>query len=123
MKLVIIMRNDLNMRKGKMIAQGGHAVQYIMKKYMEASHNVDTPEDLELWRKVGRWIAGDSKKIVLQADNSQIQEILNNCKGIKTTSVVDKGYTDIPENTLTCIALGPDEDESIDKYTRDLKLL
>lgn len=37
--------------------------------------------------------------------------------------VVDAGRTQIPSSSVTVLALGPDEDEKIDKITGDLKLL
>jgi PTH2 family peptidyl-tRNA hydrolase len=39
-KQVIVMRKDLNMRKGKMVAQGAHAS---MKVMMEKMRTIDLP--------------------------------------------------------------------------------
>lgn len=129
MKLVIVMRNDLNMRKGKMIAQGGHAVQYLMDAYIKLGVEISsvreivTSEKLSKWRTIRDWMENhDSRKIVLQASAEQIADIIGKAK-VDLYTVYDKGYTEVPENTLTCIALGPDVDSAIDVYTKDLKLL
>lgn len=37
--------------------------------------------------------------------------------------VVDAGRTQIPTSSVTVLAIGPDEDEIIDKITGNLKLL
>ena len=37
--------------------------------------------------------------------------------------VTDAGRTQLPTSTTTCLGIGPDEDEIIDKVTQDLKLL
>lgn len=121
MKLAIVMRNDLNMRKGKMIAQGGHVVQYLMEAYFKLG--TEAQEKLSTWRNIRNWMENhDSRKIVLQASADQIADIIGKAK-VDLYTVYDKGYTEVPENTLTCIALGPDVDSAIDVYTKDLKLL
>jgi len=37
--------------------------------------------------------------------------------------VQDAGHTELPESTITCLGIGPDEDEKIDKITGEFKLL
>ena len=37
--------------------------------------------------------------------------------------VRDAGHTELPESTVTCLGVGPDDDDKIDKITHDLKLL
>jgi PTH2 family peptidyl-tRNA hydrolase len=37
--------------------------------------------------------------------------------------VQDAGRTELPKGTVTCLGIGPDEDEKIDKITDELKLL
>ena len=37
--------------------------------------------------------------------------------------VQDAGMTELPKGTVTCLGIGPDEDEKIDKITNELKLL
>ena len=123
-KCVIVIRNDLNMRKGKMIAQGGHAIQYIMQEYIRYLTGLWSPEIDHRISEIESWMNDyDSRKIVVQATLAEIQEIISKCYDAPITQVIDKGYTDVPSNTLTCIALGPTEGDIIDKYTGGLKLL
>ncbi len=37
--------------------------------------------------------------------------------------VKDAGRTELPTSTITCLGVGPDTDEIIDKVTQNLKLL
>lgn len=113
-KQVIVMRNDLNMRKGKMIVQGCHAS---MKAALE---NLDTEE-------VMYWLKGKFAKIAVRADS--LQELLQIKKdaedaGLITALIIDDGRTEFDGvKTPTCIAVGPAKIEDIDKITGHLKLL
>jgi len=58
MKQVIILRKDLNMRKGKMVAQGAHAsLQAVLLNL--------TSDDVDWWRNNGM------KKICVSCDSEQ----------------------------------------------------
>ena len=124
-KQVIVMRKDLNMRKGKMCAQAAHAsmafITRRLQKVYPLSHVVDlSPVEQE-------WLDNSYTKICVSVDSEQ--ELLDIAaaavlEGITHYLVTDNGLTEfdgVP--TLTCLALGPDEAEKIDVITRDLKLL
>lgn len=121
-KQVIILRTDLNMRKGKMVAQGSHA----SSKYMCDKGEIRQLEDGEFfcfkldafWK---AWLFGNFKKIV-QGVNSEehMHSIFYAVKeaGLPVSLVTDSGLTEfsgIP--TDTAIAIGPAPAEIIDKYT------
>ncbi len=116
-KQVIVMRNDLNMRKGKMVAQGSHASMSFLLK------DNNWKEDPE----VTSWTSGAFTKICLQIDSEEeLLTLVTNAKseGLRVHKIVDSGKTEfhgVP--TLTCIAIGPNYSENIDKVTGDLKLL
>lgn len=113
-KQVIVMRKDLNMRKGKMCAQAAHAS---MKAYLENKTD----------RRVLAWLAGQFAKICVSVDSeNELNAIYNQAiaSGLIASIIVDAGRTEfdgVP--TKTCIAIGPDEISKIDLVTGDLKLL
>lgn len=117
-KQVIVMRTDTNppMRRGKMIAQGGHAaIAFMIKNKFNLS-----AEEIE-------WIASGQTKICLQVDSEmKLLELFMAAKKVNLTAniIQDTGKTEfggVP--TYTCLAIGPNKAEEIDKLTGDLKLL
>lgn len=114
------MRKDLNMRKGKMIAQGGHGVTMIAVNAL-ASNGIELSKFTE-WI----WKHGQKKITVsvnsLEELNDAYQKARNN--DILCYMVIDSGKTEFHGVfTPTCCVIGPDEDEKIDKITKELKLL
>lgn len=114
MKQIIVMRTDLNMRKGKMIAQGAHASLGVTLK------NLDDP-------RVREWLSGAFAKICVRADSAEeiwlIIEAAHKA-GLLYTTILDSGRTEFHGvSTLTCAAVGPDRDEALDPITGGLKLL
>lgn len=128
MKQVIVMRTDLNMRKGKMIAQGAHATLGCL-----------IGDDISLERLANRgsgnismsigvrdWLARGMKKICVRADSEEeLLAIHGKAReaGVSSFLVTDAGHTEFNGPTNTCIAVGPDEDTKIDLLTGHLKLL
>lgn len=116
MKQVIIMRTDLNMRKGKMIAQGAHATWLF---FLRGGPMI--PSEIDHWFMEGM------KKICVRADSeAQLLELHRAAirAGLRAYIVTDAGHTEfdgIP--TMTCLAIGPNEDEAVDKITGSLTLL
>lgn len=112
MKQVIIVRSDLKMGKGKIAAQACHASIGSFKK---------TDPD-----KIRKWEIDGSKKVIVSVKSlDELLEIYESVKdsGISYYLVRDAGHTQIPAGTITCLGIGPDDDEKIDKITGDLKLL
>ena len=114
-KMVIVMRTDLNMRKGKMVAQGAHAAMAILTK---------CPEYPPILRK---WLEKSYTKVCVGVDSKEeLVELYDKAKkaGVLCSLIVDNGQTEfkgIP--TATCAAIGPDYCEAIDVITGGLKLL
>lgn len=137
-KQVIVVRKDLNMRKGKIAAQVAHASMKIFLDRMEkprprypASDNEQdttthfTPAMID-WLD---WQPGKPgfTKIVVSCDS---EEEINKIEAaaiaahIPNAKILDNGLTefhDVP--TITCICLGPDEAEKIDTITGKYPLL
>lgn len=128
-KQVIVMRTDLNMRKGKMIAQGAHASIAFLTNRLEVdtSHYPGPVFKGELTSAEYQWIKGSFKKVVVQV-GSEI-ELLAICqvareKQVHCDLITDSGLTEfggVPTNT--CCSIGPDEADKIDAITGHLKLL
>jgi len=112
MKQVMVVRNDLKMGKGKIAAQCCHGSLGAYKK--------TNPE------KIRKWENEAYAKVVCKVNS--LEELLELKKQaiinkVSYYLVVDAGRTQIPTSTTTVLALGPDEDEILDKITGDLKLL
>lgn len=135
-KQVIVMRKDLNMRKGKMIAQGAHASMKVLLDNMILNTTLTSPTDstqinyLVLWLdnpSLKDWIEGKFTKICLCVDSEEeLNEIYEKAKskGLKCAMIVDAGLTEfngVP--TKTCCAIGPEWSNEIDEITGHLKLL
>ena len=114
-KQVVIVRTDLEMGKGKLASQVGHAV---MLSYLEA---------LKLDREVvEQWLGSGEKKIVLKIEVYNAMKKLYDAfryKKIPCALVNDAGLTQLPPGTATALGIGPWRKSEIDQFTSSLKLL
>lgn len=111
-KQAIVLRADLGLGKGKLVAQGAHAS---LNSYQRAP----------AIPKKG-WEMGGMKKIVLKVDGEkELLEYYNRCKdaGLKPAIIRDAGHTQIPSGTVTAFGVGPDDESKIDSVLGKLKLL
>jgi|SRR3989344_3160794 len=111
LKQVILIREDLELSKGKTAVQCSHASAEAVLK--------SSKKIIEEWRKF-------SKKVVLKVDNED--DLIKYKKEAEKAKLVtalirDAGLTEIPPGTITCLAIGPDKEEKIDKITGKLKTL
>ncbi|MEM2210956.1 MAG: peptidyl-tRNA hydrolase Pth2 [Nitrososphaerales archaeon] len=114
-KQIIVVRTDLKMGKGKIAAQAAHAAvacaDEVRKRY---------PNIYENWIKCGQ------PKVVVKVNSlEKLQDIKKRAEeaGLITVLIEDKGLTQIPPGTKTCLGIGPDVAEIIDKITGELPLL
>jgi PTH2 family peptidyl-tRNA hydrolase len=120
-KQVIVMRKDLNMRKGKMIAQGAHASLSFITRRLEHSDKV------KLSKPEQEWLESSFAKICVSVDSEErLLEIYQKAKDamLEVHLITDSGKTEfngVP--TKTCLAIGPDYSHKIDQVTGDLQLL
>lgn len=133
-KQIIVMRKDLGMRKGKMIAQGGHAVLKIFLDRMRYEPNDDHSHVLDVGDEFGvhssavlKWMKEGFKKVCVQVNSEE--ELLQINKeaeeaGLPVALICDSGKTEFNGvATYTCLAIGPASSKHIDKITGGLKLL
>jgi peptidyl-tRNA hydrolase, PTH2 family len=121
-KQVIVMRKDLNMRKGKMVAQGAHASMAVLLKYF----GPDGPRE-RAPAAMRHWLENSFTKVVVGCGS--LEELEDLCwraadLGVPFCSITDNGNTEFHGNpTVTCAAFGPDEAERVDEVTAHLPLL
>lgn len=111
-KLVILVRDDLNMSKGKLAVQCSHTT-------IEAVLN-SNKKIVDEWRKEGM------KKVILKVDNLENlrnYENLARKEKLKAVLIKDAGLTEFKNTEITCLGIGPDKEGKIDKITGKLKLL
>lgn len=123
-KQVIVIRKDLNMRKGKMAAQAAHAsMAAVLSGYT-------LEEDLlsvKLNEATKIWLAGNFKKICVSV-NSELELIKLHGDalhaGLICALIQDDGLTEFHGvRTFTALAIGPAASVEIDVLTKDLPLL
>ncbi|GAB4826421.1 hypothetical protein Ancab_009286 [Ancistrocladus abbreviatus] len=113
-KMVLVVRNDLKMGKGKIAAQCSHATLGLYKKLIKRA-----PKALKRWEDCGQ------VKVVVKVDSEEDMLVLQErAKAIQlpTHITIDAGRTQITPNSRTVMAiLGPAD--MVDDVTGGLKLL
>ncbi len=111
-KQVILARTDLQLPKGKLAAQAAHAaVDAVLKS---------DSTDVKTWCKQGM------PKIVLKVkDEKELIMYFQKAKdmGLTSSLITDAGRTVVEPGTKTCAAIGPANEEEIDKITKLLPLM
>lgn len=131
-KQVIVVRKDLNMRKGKQISQGSHASMKVFLDLCEYQRISSSEGRLTFYldgddSDWSVWLRGLFTKIVVSCDSEQeLVDIYQQAKdkGLPCSLIVDAGLTEfngVP--TKTCVAIGPAKSEEINPITGHLKLL
>lgn len=114
-KLVIAVRRDLDMGKGKIAVQVGHAT-------ISASEEAKKVHP-DWWR---QWFNEGQCKVAVKVNtegdlhrlNSEAREL-----GLPSAIIRDSGLTQVSPGTATCVGIGPAPAELVDKITGDLPLL
>jgi PTH2 family peptidyl-tRNA hydrolase len=111
-KQVILVRNDLKLSKGKLAVQAAHASVAALLK----SHKDD----------IAKWQSQGMKKAALKvADLDELLKFKQKAEdsGLVVALITDAGRTHIEAGTITCLGIGPDKEDKIDKITGMLKLV
>ncbi len=114
-KQVLVFRADLKMGKGKIAAQAGHAA---ISAADEAHKRHRTWWEAWMWE-------GQRKVAVKVKDEVELSEIERQADemGLPYALIIDRGLTQVPEGTVTCLGIGPAPEKMVDKITGNLKLL
>ncbi len=114
-KVVVLVRTDLDMGKGKIAAQVGHAsVDLALRARDKDKKAFDS------------WMMSGQKKVVLKVANmEEMVRYMNEARsyGIYTSMICDAGRTQIAPGSATCVGLGPAPCSDLDKVTGGLKML
>jgi len=115
-KQVMVVRTDVDMGKGKIAAQVAHAA-------VDAAEfaRVKRPSWFEAWQETGQ------AKVVVKTDGGEeaLEDLQKQARalGLPVALIHDRGLTQVPPGTTTCLGIGPGPSEDIDKVTGKLKLL
>lgn len=133
-KQVIVMRKDLNMRKGKMIAQGSHASLGVILHMMNQEeltmfdgHTPMTRYTMDATGYVRQWLKQKFTKVCVSVNSEkELLEVYEKAKdeGLPAVLITDSGLTEfggVPTNT--CCGIGPWRRDEINKVTGHLSLL
>lgn len=124
-KQVIVMRKDLGMRKGKMIAQGAHASLKVLtdRRLTSDEHTYS----ISLTPALAAWLTGRFTKVCVSVDSeAALVAVVERAKAanVPVALIVDAGKTEfhgVP--TKTCCAVGPAWTDEVDAITGELPLL
>jgi PTH2 family peptidyl-tRNA hydrolase len=123
-KQTIVLRKDLNMRKGKMVAQGAHAS---LRAILQLGHRDGESFVIPLDDRLEPWLLGRFKKICVSVNSESELLALHErslAAGLITALIQDAGLTEfggVP--TYTALAVGPDQEDRVDAITGSLPLL
>jgi len=124
-KQVIVMRKDLGMRKGKMIAQGAHASLKVLTDRGRASD--EHTFTIDLTPAMTAWLTGRFTKVCVSVDSEEALDAVvarAQAANVPVALIVDSGKTEfhgVP--TKTCCAVGPAWADEVDAVTGELPLL
>ncbi len=112
-KLVLVVRADLGMGRGKIAAQAAHAA------VAAALASIGTPD-------FAAWLRDGQPKVVLRAGSEEELAAIAAeaaAAGLPVQVIHDAGRTQVVEGTPTCCGVGPAADAAIDAITGELPLL
>jgi PTH2 family peptidyl-tRNA hydrolase len=114
-KQAIVIRTDLKMGKGKIAAQASHAAISAAEEARKRHR--------EWWK---AWLGEGQRKVVVKVKNEaellQLKQRAGKMR-LPHALIYDRGLTQLPPDTLTCLGIGPAPSEEIDKITGKLRLL
>src|ERR1700722_13511842 len=122
----VIVRSELGMSAGKVCAQVGHSIQYLMENFfkvllVEQKLHDKTCEHNHI-EETSYWLKNGSTKIVLKASDKQWDE-LKEAFGKECFIVRDAGLTEIKAGEETVMVLWPGQKSKAHKFVKALPLL
>ncbi len=114
-KQFIVFRSDLKISKGKIAAQAGHAA---------VSAAEEARKHYRGWWKA--WLQEGQCKIAVKVESEErLLDLEKEADELALPSalITDRGLTEVPPGTITCLGIGPAPAEKIDRMTCRLPLL
>ncbi|CAO1628295.1 unnamed protein product [Parajaminaea phylloscopi] len=114
-KLVLLVRTDLKMDKGKIAAQCSHATLACYKSMVKTN-----PKLLKHWETIGQ------AKVALKCPSEEEMNRLEaqaKSLGLCAKAIRDAGRTQVAAGSKTVLGIGPGPVKVVDKVTAHLKLL
>lgn len=119
--MYIVVNKDLDMSVGKIAAQVSHAVyDYLYNEY--ESELIETGETDFYYGKMRNFKEDGDTICILKASEKELSKFQK--EGY--TTVIDRGYTEIPKDSITAVNLGiydREKPNDIPKFIRRLRLL
>jgi PTH2 family peptidyl-tRNA hydrolase len=112
-KLVLVVRTDLGMGRGKIAAQVAHAA---VAAVLATGRSRD----------FAAWLAEGQPKVVLKVGSAeQLLDLAGRAgaAGLPVELIQDAGRTQVTPGTVTCCAVGPADSARLDPVTAELALL
>jgi len=113
--MILVVRNDLKMGKGKVAAQCCHAAVGAYQKSFRYNRSL-----------VNAWENSGAAKIAVKVESEGDLMLIKRraeASNLITCLIRDAGRTQIERNTKTVVAIGPAPVREIDQITGHLKLL
>ncbi|KAF3766501.1 hypothetical protein M406DRAFT_89282 [Cryphonectria parasitica EP155] len=123
-KLVLVVRTDLGMTKGKIAAQCSHATLACYKTLSRDARRLG-PQSAAA-RLLSRWERHGQAKVALQVKTQdEMMTLMGTAQSLGITAEViqDAGRTQIDPGSLTVLGVGPAPKSKVDQVTGGLKLL
>ena len=114
-KLVVAVRRDLDMGKGKIAVQVGHATINAAEEAKRGHPH--------WW---SEWINTGQCKVAVKVDTeSDLYRLNEEARrlGLPSAIIRDSGLTQLSPGTATCVGIGPAPADLVDKITGNLPLL
>ena len=127
LKQVFVVNSDLKMGKGKIAVQTAHGETLYMDKKFKGHDYGKIYDNYIDWMKDALM-----KKVVLKATQEEMLTLIGTMKlfnnimpkyNIWFDIVFDKGLTQVPADSMTCIVFEPLDEQMADHYTKHYKLL
>lgn len=112
MKQVVVVNESLNLPRGKLSAQVAHAA---VEAFVRASPDATRS-----------WLNSGMPKVVLHGrSEDELLELARRATqaGLPTALIRDAGRTVVAPGTVTCLGIGPAEEEDVDRLTGGMALV